>query len=374
MRRRFGFAAIAAATACTLIAGCGSSSSGGSTSNESTAAPKTELVDSFRSLAAGSALTTTLSLDTTIANLIHVTGQGGSTPLTQTQAALISGATITIATAAPSGKTLKSAAATSPGSISTKITGSSSGKTYFTFVVADKTLYLQVDLKDLLDAAGKSAEYQSLVARTAALPAFVKAFIAGQFVSLPIATITTLTSILEGAAGGSASQIPSGSQLRTLLNQLQSTLASDVTVARTSSGPTDQLVVTGNVRNIARDFLSTIATAIPALASQITPDSANQAPNRDVKLDASVTSGAISRLEFDFGQFSPHQKDTLPIAATFAKNAPDISAPPGAIPISLQDLGTFIGALGSASSSSGSASSSVVVPGPTAQTSTAPSQ
>jgi hypothetical protein len=369
-RRHLAAVALAASTTAALLAGCGASSSGASTSNESSAAPKTELTDALHSLTAGSALTTTLSLDTTSANLVHISGEGGSTPLTQEQADLISGAKVVVETTAPSGKTLAQASAAGVnGGAESRITGTSNGTTYFTFVEADKTFYLQVDLKDMLAAAGQSAQYQSMLAQTANLPAFVKAFVAGKFVSMPLSTYSTLESFIRGAVQGNSNvQIPTGPQLKALGEQIGNTILSDLRVARTSTGSTDQLRATGNLRTIGHDVLAAVRAGVPSLAAQINPDDANQAPDQELELDASVTDGALSRVEFDFGQFSPHQKDTLPIAATFAKSAPDIAAPSGAVQVNLQDIIGLFAAAGSSSSSSGGASA---VPLPSVQTSTA---
>jgi hypothetical protein len=365
MQRRVAVFASVATSAVVLLAGCGSSSSGRSSgSNDSSAPPKTELTDAFHALSAGSALTTTLSLDTTSANLIKITGEGHSTPVTQQQADLISSAKLVIETTAPSGKTLSQAAAAGTNNASNvSITGSAGGTTYLNLRVVNKTIYFKLDLKDILGLAGDASEYQTLVARTTAMPPFVQAFVNDQYVSLPFTTIAALESFLKGAAGGSSiGQIPTGTQITKLVGQLETTILGDLTVARTSSGSTDQLAITGNARDIAKDILSTISTAIPVAAAQLSPKAADQVPNRDLKLDASVTGGALSKLEFDFGQFSPHQKDTLPIAATFAKSGPSITTPSGVTSVDFQQLITFFGALGTATSSSSSGSGSAPSP------------
>jgi hypothetical protein len=373
MHRRVAASAAVAASVVVLLAGCGSSSSGGSSaSNESSAAPKTELTDAFHALSAGSALTTTLSLDTTSANLLKITGEGHSTPVTQQQADLISSAKLVIETVAPSGKTLSQAAAAGTNNASNvSVTGSAGGTTYLNLLVVNKTVYFKLDLKDILGLAGDSSEYQTLVARTTAMPPFVQAFVNDQYVSLPFATITALESFLRGAAGGSAvGQIPTGTQITKLIGQLETAILGDLTVARTSAGSTDLLAVTGNARDIAKDVLSTIATAIPVAASQVSPKTADQVPDQALKLDASVTGGALSKLEFDFGQFSPHQKDTLPISATFAKSGPTISAPSEVTQVDFQQLITFFGALGTATSSSSSGHGSASAPSPASSPST----
>src|SRR3954465_477568 len=106
MRRRLALGAIAAVSTCALLAGCGSSSSGASSSggsgtNNSSAPPKVELTDAIHALSSGQSLTTTIGLDTDSANLIKISGEKGSTPLTQSQADLLSSAQVAIAVQAP---------------------------------------------------------------------------------------------------------------------------------------------------------------------------------------------------------------------------------------------------------------------------------
>jgi hypothetical protein len=354
MRRRLALGAIAAVSTCTLLAGCGSSSSGGSTgstgstgggTNNSSAAPKTEFTDALHALSAGQSLTTTLGLDTDSANLLKITGENGDTPLTQSQADLIASAKISIAVQAPSGTTLASALAqpstTATGS-SVRVTGTAGGTTYFTVTVLNKNIYLQVDLKGILDAAGKPDALAGITSQVSSLPKFVQDLIAGKTIEIPASTISSLTSLLQGAAQGQGSgSVPNASQVASLVGAVETAILNDITVARTTSGSTDVLELTGNVRTIASDVITAVATAFPAAASQISPTQANTAPDREVKAEASVTGGALSKLEFDFGQFSPKQADTLPIAATFSTASPNISAPAGATTVNFQDLVTF---------------------------------
>jgi hypothetical protein len=352
MYRRFALGAIAALSTCTLLAGCGSSSSGGSTgatastgTNDSSAAPKTELTDAIHALTSGQSLTTTLGLDTDSANLLKIaTSKKGVAHLTQSQADLI-----TIAEQAPSGKTLAdvtSGTGTAATAGSARITGTAGGTTYFTFTVVNKNLYAQLNLKGILDAAGKSSEYAAITSQVASLPKFAQDFIAGKTIEIPASAITSLSSLLQGAAQSEGNtQVPNASQITALVKALESAVLNDLTVTRTTSGGTDVLELSGNVRTIATDIVSAVATAIPAAAGELSPRATNSVPNRDVKAEASVTGGALSKFEFDFGQFSPHQAETLPIAATFAKTAPTISAPTGATVVSFQDLVSFFTSL-----------------------------
>jgi hypothetical protein len=359
MHRRLARGAAAASSAVVLLAGCGSSSSGGSNgsgANPSSAPPKTELLSAIHALGAGSALTTSLGLDTTAANILHIDGEGGGGTLTPAQAGLIASGRIVIETVAPAGTSLNEAAAAPPSGLTVEVTGSAGGTTYFSLRDVNRTIYLQVDLRAILGAAGKASEYQSLVARTSSLPPFVRAFIAGRAVAAPISTLTTLESLLKGYAQGAGARLPNGAQLRSLTRDLKAAVLGDVTVTRTSTGATDKLAVAGNIRNLAIDVVATITRVIPAAASRLSPHDASRLPDQDLTLDASVTKGALSTLSFDAGQFSPHHQDTLPIVAAFTTAGAAIRAPAGATTVNFQDLISLFTAAASSSTSSGAAS------------------
>lgn len=353
MRRGFALAVIATLSSATLLAGCGSSSSGGSTgstggggTNNSSAPPQTEFTDALHSLTAGQSLTTTLGLDTTSANLIKISGEKGSTPVTQTQADLITSAKLTVAIQAPSGKTLSdvtsSAGSASAAGSSVRVTGSANSTTYFTFTVVNKNIYLQLNLQGILDAAGQSAAYAGIKSAVSSQPAFAQDFIAGKTIEIPATVIASLTDLLKGATQSqSSSPVPNPSQIAGLVGGVEAAIINDLNVTRTSTGTTDVLALDGNIRTIGEDVIQAIATALPAVAAQLDPSRANSAPNRSVTAEASVTGGTLSKLEFDFGQFSPGQTDTLPIAAEFSTASPNISAPSGATVVSFQDLVSF---------------------------------
>lgn len=359
MRSRFAVGALAAVSACTLLAGCGSSSSGGGStagggstgSNNSAAAPKTEFTDAIHALTSGQALTTTLGLDTDSANLLKIaTSKKGVAHLTQAQADLITGARITIAMQAPSGKTLADAASgtgTAAADSSVRVTGTAGGTTYFTLTEVNKNLYLQLNLQGILDAAGHASAYAGIASQASSLPVFAQDFIAGKTIEIPASAITSLTSLLQGAAQGQGNtQVPNTAQIAALVKAVESAIINDLTVTRTTTGSTDVLEVSANIRVIASDVLTAAAAALPALASQIHPSEAATAPDQTVKAEASITGGALSKVEFDFGQFSPHQAETLPVAATFSKTTPSISAPSGATLVNFQDLVSFFTSIG----------------------------
>jgi hypothetical protein len=356
MLQRATLSAVAVAGALTLVAGCGASSSGGS--NDSSAPPKTELTSALGALNSGSALTTTLSLDTTGADILKLASQGGDATggPTPAQASLIAGAHLTIETVAPKGKTLGSKPGTGD---AVAVTGGSGGTTYFSLRSLDHNFYLQVDLKGILAEAGESSEYQTLVARVASTPAFVQAFVAGKWVMLSTATITSIEAL---AQAGSHGAVPANSALLGLSHQLKTTLLSDVTVTRASTGTTDHLVATANIRKVAESVVASISAAIPAAASSLRSSNADTAPDKTVTADAFVTSGALSKISFNVDQFAPTKEPPFSVVASFVRSGAPISAPAGATPVAFAELLSLFETIDSSSSSG----TGTAIPAPTA--------
>jgi hypothetical protein len=359
MHRRATQAAVAAGSALALLAACGTAKIA---SNDSSAPPTTEFSHAIHALSAGSALTTTLSLDATGADITRLAAQGGSSSgLTAAQAGAIAGAHVVFEVVAPKGKTVGQVTA-SPGAASMSVTAGTGSSTYLSIRSVTGTIYLQVDLKGILALAGASSQYKTLQARVATFPAFVKALVAGKWVSLSLATVKSLESFAEGAAHA---KLPTAAQSRKLSSRVVAAVLGDLSATRASTGITDHLVVTGNLRTIAHDVLSAIASAIPAAAS-LGKFAGNSVPSQPIRFDALVTGGALSKLSLDAGQFSRTLHFTLPIVARFVRSGAAISAPAGATPIDLGQLGSLIGAVdssGSSSSGSGTVAPSPVVSG-----------
>jgi hypothetical protein len=366
---------VTAGSALAVLAGCGSSSSGGSpststshsttsqsattTANESTAAPAAELADAFHAVTDGSSLTTTLSLDESGAALVRLSKSGGGTSddLTPAQADVIANAKITIETIAPDGKTVsEGATATTPAGYQFALTGSSGGTTYFSFIATTDTLYALVDLKDMLHVAGQDATYRTIVKQAAAFPPFAQALVAGKYISLPFSTAAGFVSFLKGVLQGSATGIPDVNTFKTAEAKIFAAVERDVSVTRTSTGSTDELTLRANIRDVAKDLLTAVRSAVPQLASRIDPSEADQAPDQDLSLTAAITGGVLQSVSFDFAQFAPHAarnaKQQRSFAALpkvilgFSKSGPAITAPPGVTPITLQDLTSFFATLG----------------------------
>lgn len=339
-----------------VLTACGSSSSGGGGhTNDSSSAPATELSNAIQSLTSGPTLTTTLALDTTAANLVKITGEDGDEPLTARQAGLISGAHITIEVAAPSGKTV----ATGKTGNAFSLVGASGGTTYFSLRNVGDTMYAQIDFKDLLSDAGQSATYPDMQAHAAKLPGFVQALFDGKWVSISHDTISAIEGAVAGVTPGG---LGSPSDLLKLANKLRADLLGDLTVTRNVIGDTDVLALSGNLKDLAKTFFHDLAVAVPSTKSLLHLVELSGIPNKILKATASVTGGALSRFEFDFGQFSPGQKDTLPVVATFAKLGPAITAPSGA---SVVNAGQLFQIFAQAATSRSSAVGTVTATTPT---------
>jgi hypothetical protein len=355
MHRRVTLAAVAAGSIVTLLSACGTPALVSRAADESSTTPKSELAQAAQQLTKRAALTMTVSLRTTPAQLEKLAADGSRSAkhLTATQAAAIAGAHLTVEEKAPRGQTIAQAQRT-PGAVEMSVTAGSGSTSYFAFRSVNSVLYLQVDLKDLLTLGGQSAEFQKLRSRAASLPPFVQALVAGKWVSMSVATLTTIETF---AASMANVHLPSAAQLQELVRTLTTTVLSDVRVSRLSSGTTDHLLVAGNSRRLATAVMAILTKALPKLGASTPPATGRRAPklpNRTVHLDAFVSRGTITRLSFDLGQLGQlgllaNDKDThVPLNAAFSAKAPPITAPSGATQITLADLAGLVGDLGAA--------------------------
>jgi hypothetical protein len=342
MPRRTSLAVITFASAAVLLAGCGSSSSGGSGgtgSNNSSQSPAQELNSSFSALGNASTLTTTVKLGATPTQISGLAQSGGST-ITPAEANAIAGARIVVEVQAPSGKTISDLSGSGASGSAVDFTVSDNGTNYVSIRSVDKTLYVQADLKDLLNALGKGTTYAQLQAESGQFPSFLQALFAGKWISLPSSTAQALT----GSSSSGSSASPQEEQA--IVNGLKAILTHDVQVTRTSAGSTDDLALSANSRTIVRDFLSTVTTAVPGAGAALPQTQLNQVPSKNVALTAQVTNGALSQLSIDLGQFDPKGNAHLPVVVDFSQSGTSISAPSGAVAVNTQELGSLLGSLG----------------------------
>ncbi|HVS69499.1 MAG TPA: hypothetical protein VHE56_13180 [Mycobacteriales bacterium] len=343
MFRRSATAVVALTAAVGLIAGCGGSSSGGKApvSNVSGATAADELSNALSGLGQASTLTATLKLDASGSQLLdYVRSQNKGTHLSAQQAALLASGSVTFEVAAPSGKTISTMGSLSDDGAANIDVAAKTGDV-ITLRVVNKTLYLRASLKDVLNAAGKAETYRQLVGGSAQLPPFLSALVQGKWVSLPLAT-------LKGLAGSlGAGTTPSGSaKSNHFLDQLKSLLTKDVTVTKSTSGDTDTLTLTTNLRSFAGDLETTFTSALPAAGTALNGNDLSKVPDKKVSLVATVTGGALASLKFDLGQVAKSGSASLPLELDFARSGPSIGVPSGAVAVDLSQLAGLFGAFG----------------------------
>jgi hypothetical protein len=346
MQRRTTLMTVAVLGSAALIAGCGSGSSDagtplGSGTNNSSQSPSAELASAVGAVGKASNVTATIKIGATPSQISSL-GTSHGKNISPTQASTIAGAQVSIQVQAPSGKTLADVSGSnSPDAVA--FTVSDNGTNYLSLRSVKKTLYLQADLKDLLNALGKGSTYASIQAQSAALPSFVQALLAGKWISLPVSTLKALESTIGGGRLPSAS--PNPAQQKAFLATLQTLLAKDVTVTRISAGTTDKLAVSANVHTLGTDLMSSVTSLVPGAGTAL--GSSPKLPDRHVAMTASVTGGALSALSVNLGQFTKTHTASIPLTVTLTGGAP-ISAPSGAVAVAPAELAElFGGGLGS---------------------------
>lgn len=340
MHRRARFAAIALSATVALVAGCGGGSSGGGNTgttggtgtNNASQPPSAELQSALSNLSKASTLTATLKLGASAGQIKSFVSSQGST-ISDSGANALASASISIEVQAPSGKTL--ADGSSGAAVNLGVSANNTG--LLTFRDVNKVLYIQVDLKDLLNDLGRSSTYQEVEASQAQFPKFAQDLLAGKFVSLPVSTLQSITG--SSSSGGSSSNA--------VISLLKSILTSDVTVTRTGQGDTDTLKLTGSTEKIATNLKNGLANAVPTFGSLL-GGSVSAPPNKTTTLTATVNGGALSSLSLDLAQFAKKPSAaSFPVNLTFAQSGPDISAPSGATPVDTAGLAQLLGAFSS---------------------------
>lgn len=352
MARRTTLALIALVGATAVLAGCGTATTGGSVAaaprghNDSSQPPARELSRAIAALGHSSTLTTEIKLGTSASDLAPIMGSLGAT-VTPAEVSTLAGAQITIEVAAPDGKTLdQTNGSGDPGAL--ELTVKSKGTTYLSLISLNKTLYLQVDLKDLLAALGEANAYDMLDGESVFLPSFVQALLNDKWVALPVSALSSVGSMLGGLGTPPAGATPGPAAQRRLLGVLKSLYNKDVTVKRVSTGSTDLLTVSTNTRTIVRDLLSTVTSAVPGMSGALGSPT-TRVPSQKITIDAAITGGALSALSINLGQFDPGKKLDLPLDLLFSRDGPAIKAPSGAVKIDPGALSDLSGGLGGGS-------------------------
>jgi hypothetical protein len=332
---------VTAAAAALLVAGCG----GGGAASTSSKDPKAAFASGLSGLTDTDALTVTLKLETTADALVAFAKQSGTT-IDPVVARDVVAAQIVFESKTLNGKKLSELTPGQTGANSARIAMVDNGKTYAEFRSRDKAVFLQADVKGLLDLFRQPNVYKEVTARAATLPEFVRALVAGKWVSLDIAALTGLA----GQLGVNASPNPAQSQK--LVAELKTVLTRDVAVTRIGTDDQgDHLKLTAHSKQIATDLIQAFQSSVPAAGLALSKVDPSKVTAHAIVLDAWLSSGTLSKLSIDVAQFAPpgdvKPGASLPFVLTFDRSGDDIAKPDGATPVDLTQLGSLLGGLGS---------------------------
>jgi hypothetical protein len=347
-RRSSSLPAVAAAAVALVLAGCGNGSSSGHSVPKD---PKGELAASVTNLGESDTLGATVKLEIPPAALQQLARTQGER-LTAQDAAAISAAQLVIEAKTTNGKNLADLKSGDQNATAVAIRAIDNGHTYLEMRVLSGDLYLQGDVKGFLGLIHQAKAYEEVKARAASLPDFVKALVAGKWVSLNGAAAQGLASqfgVQTGEQSGSKQ-----SQTSKMINDLKSLLNKDVSVTRVGSDDKgDHLRLSGNAKTLVNDTYQSFSSAVPggAALSQAKPQ---KVPSQVVTVDAWVKDGVLSEISIDMSQFLD-KKDSasgqpLPVTLTFTQEGDDITKPSDVTPIDLTQLGALFGALAGGSS------------------------
>src|SRR3954452_12122470 len=178
LRRSSTLLAATSAAAVLALTGCGSGS-GQSTPKD----PKGELTASVSNLGQSDSLTTTVKLEIDPADLQALAKSDGDN-LTAADAEAIASAQLVVQAHTTNGKDLAELKPGDTNATAIAVRGVSKGHTYLELRVISGDLYIQGDVKGILDLAHKSKTYAEVRARAASLPMSVKALVNRHWVSL----------------------------------------------------------------------------------------------------------------------------------------------------------------------------------------------
>ena len=342
MHRRLSSFAALATVAVVALTGCGSGSGGSSTASKD---PKTAFSTGLSGLSDTDVLTVTLKLDTTPDALVGFAKESGDTLDPQT-AQHIASAAIAFETKTSDGTKLSDVKPGTKVNVATRVAIQDDGKTLGEFRSVEQSLYAQADVKTLLDLFGQSKSYADLTARAGQMPAFVKAFVNGQWVVLDLNALKAIAGQFGGAAAS-----PSTQQAQKLLTDLKAVIGKDVTVTRVGSDAEgDHLKLTTQSRAFVNDLVQTVSSDLPAASLATGSFKPSNVPDHSIVVDAWVKDGVLSKLSVDVVQFAKSSEvkpgDSLPVVLQFEQSGDDISKPANATPVDTTQLFTMLGSLG----------------------------
>jgi len=342
MRRRLTSLAALATVAALALAGCGNGSGGSSTASKD---PKTAFATGLSGLSDTDVLTVTLKLDTTPDALIGFAKESGDTLDAQT-AQHVATAALVFETKTSDGTKLSDIKPGTKVNAATRIAIQDDCKGLGELRSVDQGLYLQADVKTLLDLFGQSKSYADLTARANQMPPFVKAFVNGEWVVLDLNALKALAGQFGGAAAS-----PSTQQAQKLLTDLKAVIGKDVTVTRVGTDAQgDHLKLTTQSRAFVTDLVQTVGSDLPAASLATGSFKPANVPDHSIVVDAWVKDGVLSKLSVDVAQFAKPSEvkpgDSLPVVLQFDQSGEDISKPAGATPVDTTQLFTLLGSLG----------------------------
>lgn len=351
MGHRAARASVAVLAAGALVAGCGAASSGAGSAaghNSSSASPVDELTRSIHALGDARSLDLTLSLGASGADLLQIGAGLDHDGPTKAQADALTNDHISVQLQAPAGQTLgavHSLSSAKGGAFA--VTLGDATKDYFALETIDSALYARIDLPYFLGLAGEPGEYAAIKRRVGGLPPFVGAAVDGKWITLSAATLKSFAGLAQGLGGV---KTPSASGVAGLRTRLLTTLLHDLTVTRVSSGSTDHLSVSAQLRAVITDEYAVIApfarSLVPGDAGGLPSLRPADIPDVPVLLDAYVTNGALSKVVLDAGQFDTKEHISVPIELALSEPAPVITAPDGAVPVDFAAIGQLLSGAG----------------------------
>lgn len=340
--------AVALAAAGALLVACGSTSSGGKTAASNSATPAAELANAIKALGSAHTLNLTFTLGASGADLLQIAaGLGNSDGPTKPQADAISNDHIGVELQAPPGSTIGAATAASPSQNGAfALTLGDARQNYVILEEVNGALYEHIDLRYFLGLVNGAPSFASLERQIAGAPAFVHDALAGKWISIPASTVKSIGNLAQTQLGTAA---PTQGKIASLYHALLSTFLSNVSVTRVTSGSTDDLKITFQLRQLISKEYQALVPALSALIpghSAAPPLQAAKIPNVPVHLDAYVTNGALSKLVLDAGQFDTTQHISVPLELAISQQGPTITAPASSTPIDFPAIGQLLSRAG----------------------------
>lgn len=334
-----------AATQAAAISYCTATPPASPTTNGSHTAAGAELKQGIKSLGKASNLHISLTSSATGASVLALVKElDPSAGLTAAQAGDLASIDLTAQIEAPKGQQIKDITSLS-GLGAASLTLADSGTTLVSLRYVNKVIYLQGDVKDLLDRLGASSMYAKIDGLQSQLPSYAQALLAGHWVSITTSQVTQVINKLTG--GKTSAGTGAGISPQSLLNRFLTGLLKDTTVTKSTTGTTTTMTLTGNTCTFAHSLIA----SGPSIAGASTITSkvpTTKIPDRKVSIAATLAGGSLSGVSLDLGQLGSGSAH-VPVTVAVSTAPATITAPAGATAvqptslISLIRLGSALG-------------------------------